>query len=244
MTRGREPWNQYLIKYHANYSSVNTPIKYNHTTSSCLVKYTLFIFPVIVTEPFLIDGMFGSAASGKRIVVLVFCIIARRFMLAWNHCLILKNVSLKNLTVEVNLSQHNSMVNRGDLHIHRDLDICNRSRSRALWSIFVIKSINKQQCGFLENDTIWLTCLDTKFELVRPTLTLEASHSHPLITTRVVWKFFCFCLKVTYLKKITTFNKMYLKDRRSEKSISWRLLAWILYWSWIVLMQGSLGSCK
>ena len=45
-------------------------------------------------------------------------------------------------------------------------------------------------------------------------LTLAASHSHPLITAIVVWKFFCF----------------------------WRKVSWMLYWSWMVRKKGSLES--
>ena len=45
-------------------------------------------------------------------------------------------------------------------------------------------------------------------------LTLAASHSHPLITAIVVWKFFCF----------------------------WRNVSCMLYWSWMVRRKGSLGS--
>ena len=41
------------------------------------------ILPVMDTEPFLMESMFGSAASGNKIFVLVLCIIIPRWMLFW-----------------------------------------------------------------------------------------------------------------------------------------------------------------
>ena len=43
------------------------------------------IDPEIVTEPFLIGGMFGSAASGNKIVVFDLCMISFRVMLPWKR---------------------------------------------------------------------------------------------------------------------------------------------------------------
>jgi hypothetical protein len=49
--------------------------------SCCLARYTLCIDPLMMTDPFLMGGMFGSPASGNRIVVFVRCMISFRVML-------------------------------------------------------------------------------------------------------------------------------------------------------------------